>query len=135
MARAGLKKVTKMVRGKRGTVRRSYWMKSEQPKHKEGYLHSVGIGFKHGAISNLAGVHRIKDNTLRRAATGAHFWLAGADASHGRFRRMKDKFRLPTAAEGGKHGLATLAGFVAGKYAGRAVHEGARALWERRRGA
>lgn len=132
MTKSTLKKVVKSVRGKKGTVRRSYWIKSAKPQHKEGYLHSVGIGFKHGAISNLAGVHRIKDRTLRRAATGAHFWVAAADASHGRFRRMKDKFRLPTAAEGGKHGLATLAGFAAGKLAGRAVHEGVRVLWKRR---
>lgn len=34
MARAGLKKVVKTVKGKKKTVRRTYWVKSESPKKK-----------------------------------------------------------------------------------------------------
>lgn len=34
MARSGLKKVVKTVKGKKKTVRRTYWVKSESPKKK-----------------------------------------------------------------------------------------------------
>lgn len=59
MARAGLKKVVKTVKGKKKTVRRTYWVKSESPKKK-----GLGPG---GMIKRGGMYHRI-DQSIGRAS-------------------------------------------------------------------
>lgn len=49
MARAGLKKVLKTVRGKRGTTRRAYWVKSAAPTHAKLKRADAGVSLGHSA--------------------------------------------------------------------------------------
>lgn len=71
MARAGLKKVTKTVRGKRGTVRRTYWVKSAAQK-VGGFLNrhkgKIAAGAALAGAGLLASRHRL---ALRGAYHGA----------------------------------------------------------------
>lgn len=59
MARIGLKKVAKTVKGKKKTVRRTYWVKSEGPKKK-----GLGPG---GMIKRGGWYHKL-DNYIGRAS-------------------------------------------------------------------
>lgn len=59
MARSGLKKVVKTVKGKKKTVRRTYWVRSESPKKK-----GLGPG---GMIKRGGMYHRI-DQYIGRAS-------------------------------------------------------------------
>lgn len=59
MARSGLKKVVKTVKGKKKSVRRTYWVKSESPKKK-----GLGPG---GMIKRGGLYHRI-DQSIGRAS-------------------------------------------------------------------
>lgn len=59
MARAGLKKVVKTIKGKKKAVRRTYWVKSESPKKR-----GLGPG---GMIKRGGMYHRI-DQYIGRAS-------------------------------------------------------------------
>lgn len=59
MARSGLKKVVKTVKGKKKTVRRTYWVKSESPKKK-------GLG--PGGMIKRAGLYHRIDQSIGRAS-------------------------------------------------------------------
>lgn len=61
MARAGLKKVVKTVKGKKKSVRRTYWVKSAASKKTSGFM---------AKARNLAGNHYLQ-SALIGAATGA----------------------------------------------------------------
>lgn len=74
MARAGLKRVVKTVKGKKKSVRRTYWVKSASPQKKQGRTKRVSsavVGFlsrnkgKIAAVALLAGAlygaHRLAD--------------------------------------------------------------------------
>ncbi len=71
MARAGLKKITKTVRGKKGTVRRTYWVKSAAQK-VGGFLSKhkgkIAAGAALAGAGLLAHRHRL---ALRGAYHGA----------------------------------------------------------------
>lgn len=78
MARSGLKKVVKTVKGKKGTVKRSYWVKAALPQKK-----GVGIAGKTHkvltALRTMGGNHYVQ-SALIGAGTGA---LSKAAAIHG----------------------------------------------------
>lgn len=59
MVRTGLKKVVKTVKGKKKSVRRTYWVKSESPKKK-----GLGPG---GMIKRGSWYHKL-DNYIGRAS-------------------------------------------------------------------
>ena len=78
MARSGLKKVVKTVKGKKGTVKRSYWVKASLPQKK-----ATGIAGKARkaltALRTMGGNHYVQ-SALIGAGTGA---LGKAAALHG----------------------------------------------------
>ena len=92
MGRSGLRKVVKLVKGKKGTVRRSYWMKSAETSEKSKVNH---------AWSN-----RIYKSGLKNA-----FGIWGASAGSHIATRVD-----PNAPRGLVWGQ--LAGYGAGKFAG-----------------
>lgn len=73
-SKAGLKKITKSVRGKKGSVRRSYWVKAKTAVRGFAKRHPVAtqLGKKAlvaGAIiGGAALLHRYKSGALRNAA-------------------------------------------------------------------
>jgi hypothetical protein len=89
MAKSGLRKVMKSVRGKHGTVRRAYYMKSAAPAQASrgkralgaivGGMVGAGVGALFGAAGGAAagGVHA--NSVIRR---DAHGW-AGVNQSAG----------------------------------------------------
>jgi hypothetical protein len=91
MPRVGLKRVVKIVRGKKGTTRRTYWMKSqEQPtklrqrkdpinnlEHAGQYL-GLGVGGKVGTSLVLRHLWKPTHSAPRAFATGAFGGGAGA---------------------------------------------------------
>lgn len=75
MARSGLKRVVKTVKGKKGRVRRAYWVKSVQPARKRSYklaakYAAVGLGaalLAGGAYYGLSKLEDRQNEQLRRA--------------------------------------------------------------------
>lgn len=75
MARSGLKRVVKTVKGKKGRVRRAYWVKSVQPARKRSYklaakYAAVGLGaalLAGGAYYGLSKLENRQNEQLRRA--------------------------------------------------------------------
>lgn len=133
MAKTGLRKITKTVRGKKGSVRRSYWVSAKQPKLGALHMlrtHGVGTvkrGLAAGAIhqtvrygAGISGVRRGPHAIASRAFVGS---MAGAvGGTHLAWRnkggrRIMDDFSKATL--GGKATLAALQ--YAGHYAGYAA--------------
>lgn len=91
MARVGLKRVVKIVRGRKGTTRRTYWMKSQARPAKLGqrkdpinnlehagqYL-GLGVGGKVGLSLALRHLWKPNHSAARSFATGALGGGAGA---------------------------------------------------------
>ena len=117
MSHTGLKKVRKTVRGKKGAVKRSYWVKSQTSNNSKGSgaAHSAKLGAFGGFVTGALGWNRL---------------IGGA----------KTTYLLQTAAHGVAHELhgkqpglirrhaATAAGTFAGNFAGVVAHEGVRYL-------
>jgi hypothetical protein len=150
MSRAGLKRVVKIVRGKRGTTRRTYWMKSQErpnsrmsvgefaKKHGKNWmaLHAAS-GAAGGSLGYLAlrhgkvGGHRDKDAMFYRALAG---YGAGAYGSmplllRGRAAKISefaaDHRRLGRGSRALLQGAgvaAQLAGIAGGAYATHKAH-------------
>jgi hypothetical protein len=79
MARSGLKKVVKTVRGKKGSVRRSYWMKSDPKAGKNGKR----PGFLRRHAGKILGAAALVGGAYLAHRAGATAALRGA-ATHGR---------------------------------------------------
>jgi len=101
MRRAGLKKITKLVKGKKGSVRRSYWVKDaktpEQEKinhawanriYKTGLKNSFGIW---GATLGLRAGAKIDHHTPARGAFFGQLggYAAGRYTAHKTFNTTK----------------------------------------------
>lgn len=75
MARSGLKRVVKTVKGKKGRVRRAYWVKSAQPARKRSYklaakYAAVGLGaalLAGGAFYGLSKMENRQNEQLHRS--------------------------------------------------------------------
>lgn len=92
MNKSGLKKVTKTVRGKKGVVKRSYWVRAQKPNQGAAVRaeapehvdleHRLLIGrgkinaAKHG-LSLVEKVHRLHDNAGRVEVRAGSDWLPG----------------------------------------------------------
>ena len=112
MRHSGLKKVTKTVKGAKGAVRRSYWVRSS---NGTGAMHSAKLGAFGGFVTGALGWNHL---------------IGGA----------KTTYLLQTAAHGVAHDLhgkqpgfiqrhaATAVGTFAGNFAGVMAHEGVRYL-------
>ena len=102
--RAGLKKVTKTVRGKKGTVKRSYWVKAKGAVKGWANRHPMAaqLGKKAlvaGAIMGTAALlHKYKSGVLRNSAVQAGGRIGAAymgakdrvkEAGHSLRRRLK----------------------------------------------
>lgn len=93
--RGNLKKVVKTVRGKKGGVRRTYWVKSQEAPPKQGFLRRhAGKLLAGAAIAGLAVANRHK---LSGAARGAQMALnahkhSGTQLSTS--ERARDAFRM-----------------------------------------
>lgn len=103
MARSGLKKVVKSVKGKRGSVKRSYWVKAASPAPKKGrgaraggkaggamgvlrnhYVQSALAGFGAGAIGHAASARGAGQDIARVGMNAAKLSSAagGSRTSH-----------------------------------------------------
>lgn len=87
-SRAGLRKVVKTVKGKKGTVRRSYWVKSgQQPKPGQRVLRQNAQPQKEGFLKRHAGKLAVGAALLGAAALNRHK-LMGAARGIGLSRNM-----------------------------------------------
>lgn len=127
MGRAGLKKVVKTVRGKRGTVRRSYWVKASAGKpslmqRAAGAAKTVGKGaLALGAVAAAGalarrGVRSLSGNPERARQAFASAKSAFAKARTGTGADLAHHL----ANEGGSH-LASHFGSRFGQVAGTAI--------------
>lgn len=122
MAKAGLRKVTKTVRGKRGTVRRSYWVKSSNNSDK--LRTSLKSGFQVGLASNLMGLHRTAG---RPSGELVHYATQAGATGLAALRAHKARGGKPMGfGRALAHAASATAGLVGGRIAGIAAHEGAR---------
>lgn len=102
MARAGLKKVVKSVRGKHGTVRRTYWVKSNLKQTEQkgpGFLRRHAGKLVAGAA--LAGLAYANRNKLAGAARGARIGLSGKGSAT---QRAMDAFSMAKAGYTARRG-------------------------------
>lgn len=91
MARSGLKKVTKSVRGKHGTVRRAYYVKAASPqvhgasrgRKLAGVLIGGAIGAGVGAVFGSAGGAAAGGIYGKRSLERSAMWHAGINSSAG----------------------------------------------------
>ncbi len=69
--RAGLRKVTKTVRGSKGAVRRSYWVKAKSfaSRHKR----KIALGFAGGVLGAVATGLAIRKGILNRQTSKFHY--------------------------------------------------------------
>lgn len=122
-SKAGLKKVTKTVRGKKGNVKRSYWVRAGERNmaafRKGPKMASAKMGAKIGLVSGLLGAHRVRGASL-----------AGAIGAHSLAMHMRKKTGTQGRTFGGKlkNALATDVGHGLGHWAGAMAHEGIRAI-------
>lgn len=128
MAKAGLRKVTKTVRGKHGSVRRSYWMKSQGgASHAKGLLDpgkaayqrgsgraSASTGARLGLMTGLLGTHRLKGGAFASS-------IFAQGLAHSQRRQYGARGRSVIGKIG--HGIATEIGHTAGHLAGAVGHE------------
>ncbi len=129
--RAGLKKVTKTVRGKKGAVRRSYWVKSQGAANKP--MTAGGFVKKHAgklAVASVLGgaASGVLNHQLVRRGVGANKSAAAVLATQAGFGhvavgnkgfkrdmgRMSQRARLGIIAGAAvAGGIAHTAGFIA----------------------
>ena len=79
--RSGLKKVTKSVRGRKGMVRRSYWIKAKEGAKSVGrtlwkHKGKIATGFAGAAIATGIYLHKRKVNAAKNAEMSAAMNLA-----------------------------------------------------------
>ena len=79
--RSGLKKVTKSVRGRKGMVRRSYWIKAKEGAKSIGrtlwkHKGKIATGFAGAAIATGIYLHKRKVNAAKNAEMSAAMNLA-----------------------------------------------------------
>ena len=126
-SKAGLKKVTKTVRGKKGNVRRSYWVKAGERNlasfRKGPKMASAKMGAKFGFVSGLVGAHRVPEAAL------ISWGLAQTTAAH---MRKKAGHHGNSFGSHVKNYLATEVGHSAGHAAGSLAHEGIRRVLGRK---
>lgn len=79
--RSGLKKVTKTVRGKKGVVKRSYWVRAKTSVSK---------------VASAVGRHKGK---IALAALGTFAIVAGAGRAHARLRATERAIKFTKAAQ------------------------------------
>ncbi len=87
MARSGLKKVVKTVKGKKGTVRRTYWVKAQAPTKR---ARAVGAGFmqRHGdKVKGALGLAALGLAAYGTYRAGQHIGWHHAD----KIRNVRDK--------------------------------------------
>jgi len=98
--RAGLKKVVKTVRGKRGTVRRAYYVKANEAPKKQGFLSRHKGKIAAGALAlgaaALASRHRL---ALKGAYHGARAAHVENKAIHAGMQRFGKGMSLMTRAK------------------------------------
>lgn len=127
-SRAGLKKVVKTVRGKRGTVRRAYYVKANEAPKKQGFLsrHKGKLALGAAAIGAglLANRHKL---ALRGAYHGAKAAHAENRAIHGNMKRFGMGMNALTRA---KH---LLGGARTGAAVGNELRGGSKGGWTRLR--
>ena len=101
MARAGLKKVVKSVKGKRGSVKRSYWVKAAAPQKK---------GKKRGVLGTMKAV--AGNHYLQSAALGALTGGFNQHATHRAQARDRAEHKNPNSpiAQFGKHNVGAITG-------------------------
>ena len=131
---AGLKKVVKTVKGKKGVVKRSYWVRAKEAVS--------GLAKRQGRANAAA---YKKSSTMGSAKTGLHVGLVGGllgahrtgygvDATHVGSQMLAAGTRRATGTQGKtigkkiKHGLATYAGTTGGMILGGMAHEMARGI-------
>jgi len=121
--RAGLRKVTKTVRGKKGSTKRSYWVKAGERNlaafRKGPKMASAKMGAKIGFASGLLGAHRVRGASLASAAV-----------NHTLAAHMRKKTKTHGRTLGGKikNFLSSDVGHGVGHFAGAMAHEGIRAV-------
>lgn len=147
MNRAGLRKIVRSVHGRKGTVRRTYWMRSATVKPKAAVraiqavvgapadykshptFATAKANFKIGAFSTLAGLHRAERERgvpIQLAAHGFGNYATHVMRSHFHKRETADQYL--------KNGLVGHAAMAAGQVAGAFAHEGIRHLAKKVRG-
>ena len=80
-SKSGLKKVTKSVRGRKGMVRRSYWIKAKEGAKSIGrtlwkHKGKIATGFAGAAIATGIYLHKRKVNAAKNAEMSAAMNLA-----------------------------------------------------------
>lgn len=141
---AGLKKVVKSVKGKKGVVKRSYWVKAKEAvkgagraikakanevsasqgrknaaRYKRGSIGaSAGTGARIGMLAGLMGAHRTRHG-VNAAHVGSQLVAAGTRRATGTQGKSIGKKIL--------HGLGTYAGTTGGMLLGGMAHELGRA--------
>lgn len=130
---AGLKKVVKSVKGKKGVVKRSYWVKAKEAvsgmakrqgqRNAAAYKKSSAMGSaktaaRIGALSGLLGAHRTRHGSTA-SYIGAHAIAAGT--------RRATKTQGKTIWGKAKNFLGTELGHAGGHMAGAVAHEIGRA--------
>ena len=80
-SKSGLKKVTKSVRGRKGMVRRSYWIKAKEGAKSIGrtlwkHKGKIATGFAGAAIATGIYLHKRKVNAAKNAEMSAAMDLA-----------------------------------------------------------
>lgn len=129
---AGLKKVVKSVKGKKGVVKRSYWVKAKEAVSgmakrqgqrnaaaykKSSTMGSAKTGLRVGLVGGLLGSHR-SVAASRGVTIGAQMLAAGTRRATGTQGKTIGK-KL-------KHGIATHAGRIVGGLVGGMAHEAVR---------
>ena len=133
-SRAGLRKVTKSVRGKKGTVRRSYWVKSQgaanKPMSAGGFVKkhagrlagAVAGGFVGGMAHRHLAMKGHRDSDLHGSLIGAGLGAVAMHAGKGGRALRADHKRMGMGGQ-----MAVSAGFgvagLAGHLAGFAAHK------------
>jgi hypothetical protein len=101
MSRSGLKKVSKTVRGRKGSVRRSYWVKAQEGAksvgqkiwHNKGKIALAGAAIAGGLyLRHRKAAYQAKDREIREAARVADF---RADAIQSLRKAKLDPRRSP----------------------------------------
>jgi hypothetical protein len=112
MARSGLKKVVKTVKGKKKSVRRTYWVKSESPKKKglgPGGMIKRG-GLYHRIDQSIGRASPLKKGLIAAGTVAGMLALAGGAVYAGSAMRGASRKQAAGSATTGPVGGSTLEG-------------------------
>ena len=112
MARAGLKRVVKTVKGKKKSVRRTYWVKSESPKKKglgPGGMIKRG-GLYHRIDQSIGRASPLKKGLIAAGTVAGMLALAGGAVYAGSAMRGASRKQAAGSATTGPVGGSTLEG-------------------------